>query len=510
MARSTPSAKRRSKRKPGSAATNEGSPPLAFAIVGRPNVGKSTLLNRLVGRSVALVHDAPGVTRDWRESEARWGDIAVQLFDTPGLEEAEPDSLESRMREQAQAAINRADQILFVYDARAGVTPYDSAFADWLRRQSKPITLLANKCEGRAANAGLAEGHALGLGDPLPISAEHNEGISVLIAALIEAAQQHRQHPGTPAADTKQNGEDHELKSGNGQSDPEALDLEDEAQEAQATTPPVGRLTLAVVGRPNAGKSTFINALLGEARMLTGAEAGITRDAIALPFEWKDRAFSLVDTAGLRRKARIHHSLETLSASDTLRAIRYADLVVLMVDATEALEKQDLNIARYVVDEGRGLIIAVNKWDLVRDRKALRQQLEARLDQILPQVRGVPLVTISALQGRQVGRVMQAALDVEAQWRKRVSTGPLNRWIQAEIERHPPPLVRGVRIKIRYLSQVSARPPTFVLFGTKLDALPTAYERFIVNGLRERFDLWGTPIRLLKRNQHNPYAPSQK
>jgi len=443
------------------------------AIVGRPNVGKSTLFNRLVGRRVALVDDRPGVTRDRREGEAEFGDLSFRVVDTAGLDEAASGSLEARMREQTERAIEEADLSLFLIDARAGLTPMDEHFAALLRRSGKPVVLVANKSEGRRGEAGALEAYALGLGEPVQISAEHGEGMADLYQAVDLALQ----------------------ASGlAGEGEPEA----DEA----------GRpLRIAVVGRPNAGKSTLINTLVGEERLLTGPEAGITRDSIAVPWEWRGRAIELFDTAGLRRRARVQEKLEKLSVGDALRAIRFAEVVVVLIDAGQAFEKQDLQIAELVAEEGRALVIGVNKWDLVEDRSAAGRALREAADRLLPQVKGVPLVMLSGLTGSGLDGLMKAVVQAHETWNRRVPTGALNRWLTETVEQHPPPAVTGRRIRLRYMTQPKSRPPTFVAFCSRPDALPTSYTRYLVNGLRDAFDLPGVPIRLLVRGGGpNPYA----
>jgi GTPase len=439
------------------------------AIVGRPNVGKSTLFNRLVGKRLALVDDTPGVTRDRREGEGRLGPLRFRVIDTAGLEEADPKSLEGRMRRQTERAIGQADVALLLIDAREGVTPLDRHFANWLRGAGVPIVLVANKSEGRDAALAAGEAYALGLGDPLPISAEHGEGLADLHDALA---------PFAAAA---------------GERLPE---------EAAADEP----LRLAVVGRPNAGKSTLVNRLIGEERMLTGPEPGITRDAIAVPWRWNGRPVELFDTAGLRRRARITAKLERLSAADALRAVDFAHVVVLLLDAAAPLEKQDLTIGRRALDEGRGLVIAVNKWDLVEDPRAAMALVRDRLRSSLPQGEGAPVVTFSALSGKGVEKLMPAAFQVYDRWRSRVPTAELNRWLEDVLERHPPPLgASGRRVRIRYMTQAKARPPTFVAFASAPAALPEAYLRYLRRGLRETFGLGGAPIRLLLRKPKNPY-----
>jgi GTP-binding protein len=450
------------------------------AIVGRPNVGKSTLFNRLVGRRAALVDDTPGLTRDRREGAARLGPLRFRVIDTAGLEEAAEDTLESAMRRQTERALAESDLVLMLVDARAGVTPLDAHFAAWLRRTAPKVLLVVNKSEGRAAGAGILEAYELGLGEPVAISAAHGIGLADLAEALLP----YLGDDGDEAvADAPQAGE-----GGPG--------------EAEDDRP----IRLAIAGRPNVGKSTLVNALLGEERMLTGPEPGVTRDAIEVEWRWRGRAVRLVDTAGLRRRARIEEPLEKLSAGDSIAAIGLSDVVVLVLDARQMLERQDLAIARHVAEEGRALVIAVNKWDLVEDARAAQKRLGDRLETSLPQLRGVRIATVSALKGHGLDRLMDEVLAAHGVWTTRLATGPLNRWLEAMLEAHPPPLVAGRRLKLRYVTQVKARPPTFALWTSHPEALPEAYERYLINGLRERFGLAGVPVRILLRKGRNPYA----
>ena len=443
------------------------------AIVGRPNVGKSTLFNRLVGRRQALVDNTPGVTRDRREGKGALGPLRFTVIDTAGLAEAAPDSLVQRMQEQTARAAAAADVALLVVDGRAGITPDDRHFARALRRLGGPVVLVVNKCEGKAGDDGYFDSFALGIGEPVAISAEHGQGMSALYDALA---------PFAPDADADGAG-------------------------AKAGDKP---LQLAIVGRPNAGKSTLVNRLIGEERTITGPEPGITRDAIAVAWSHRGRPVSLVDTAGLRRRARVVEKLEKLSVDDALRVIRLAEVVVLTLDAEMALERQDLTIARLVADEGRALVIAVNKWDLVRDRRATLAEIRERLAESLPQIKGVPVVTLSALHGEGASRLMPAVFKTYRLWNRRISTGRLNRWLDGVVKAHPPPIAARRRIKLRYVTQVKARPPTFAAFVSKPKALPEAYQRYLVNQLRESFGLDGVPIRLLLRAGKNPYAPDGK
>ncbi|MCI0431729.1 MAG: ribosome biogenesis GTPase Der [Rhodospirillales bacterium] len=451
---------------------------LTVAIVGRPNVGKSTLFNRLVGKRLALVDDTPGVTRDRREGRARLGDLEFTVIDTAGLEEAKSGTLPARMLAHTQRAIAKANLVLFLVDARAGLTPQDEHFARLLRRARASVVLVANKSEGGAAAAGIAEAYRLGLGEPVAISAEHGEGMADLYERIAPLAA-----------------------SSSGAQEAEAAAT---PEDAEAT--PEGPLQLAIVGRPNVGKSTLVNRLIGEERLLTGPEAGITRDAIAVDWEWRGRKLRLVDTAGLRRRARVEAKLEKLSAVDALRAIRFAEVVVLVLDAAEGLEKQDLTIARLVEEEGRALVIAANKWDLVANKLAARRKLRDRIEASLSQVKGVPVVTLSALTDHNLDRLLKAVIEAYEAWNRRVSTATLNRWLEEATAAHPPPTVSGRRIRLRYMTQVKARPPTFALFASRVEELPESYPRYLVNGIRKTFDVHGVPLRLHLRKPRNPYA----
>ena len=465
------------------------------AIVGRPNVGKSTLFNRLAGKRLALVDDTPGVTRDWRAAPARVGGLDLIAVDTAGLEEAFDDSLEARMRRQTERAIDSADVVLLVIDARTGVTPMDRHFAQWLRKVRAPVILVANKCEGRAGLPGLLEAFELGLGEPVPLSAEHGEGLADLVAALLPFA------PPDPEPETETGGlstaadDEDWIEPGD--------DAETETSAAEADDRPI---QLAIVGRPNVGKSTLLNSLVGEERVLTGPEAGMTRDAITVSWRWRDRVFKLVDTAGLRRRARIDDKLEKLAVADTLRVIRLANVVVLVVDADAVLDRQDLTIARLVLDEGRALVIAVNKWDAVADRTAALGHLRDRLETSLPQARGLFTVTISALRKQGLEPLLDAVLKAYGLWNRRISTAKFNQWLGEITERHPPPLVEGRRVKLRYGTQVKTRPPTFALWVSRPTELPESYNRYLIQNLRDAFGLPGIPIRLLLRKGRNPYA----
>jgi GTPase len=466
---------------------NEKSASLAqasLAIVGRPNVGKSTLFNRLVGKKLALVDDRPGVTRDRREGEAKLADLRFTIVDTAGLEEADEGVLSVRMREQTEAAIAGCDAVLFMIDARIGLTPSDQFFAQLTRRTGKPVILLANKAESRASLAGVDEAYALGLGEPVGISAEHGEGMADLREAIVDTLPW--------------------ILDNDFEEDEEPPPYSDEYDGI------VRPMRVAVLGRPNAGKSTLINRMLGEERLLTGPEAGITRDSIGVDWQWKERPVKLFDTAGLRRRARIEDKLEKMAVSDALRAVRFAEVVVLLLDATIPFEKQDLTLADLVEKEGRALVIAINKWDLVKDQKGLLKTLQEKAGFALPQIKGTPVVPVSAAAGEGIDKLMEACFGAVEIWSKRISTSKMNRWLEAAINANAPPAVSGRRIKIKYMTQVKSRPPHFALFGNQLDNLPQSYVRYLVNNMREDFDLPGTPIRLSMRTQENPFEKGGK
>ncbi len=448
------------------------------AIVGRPNVGKSTLFNRLVGRRLALVDDQPGVTRDRREGDGKLGDLAFKVIDTAGLEDAERDSLLARMQAQTAAAIAQADAVLFLVDARAGATPADRAFADLVRRSGKPAVLVANKSEGRAGEAGVLEAYALGLGEPIAISAEHGEGLADLYEALRAA-----------------------LPEATAERPP------DESAVAPSEQPPI---RIAIVGRPNTGKSTLINRLIGEDRLLSGPEVGITRDAIAVDLNWRDRRFRVHDTAGLRRRSRIDEKLERLSVADALNAIRFAEVVIVLIDAQTPFEEQDIRIADLVEREGRAVVIAVNKWDLIEAEAGALSRLRTAVDRLLPQIKGVPVVVLSAKNGQGIDRLMEAVLQAHEVWNRRAPTAALNRFLTQAISANPPPAASGRRLRLDYMTQPKSRPPTFVLFSSRPHALPETYRRYLINGLRESFALPGTPIRLTMRAKANPYAGKKR
>jgi GTP-binding protein len=440
------------------------------AIVGRPNVGKSTLFNRLVGKKIALVDDRPGVTRDRREGDGKLFDLDFCIIDTAGFEEDDPQTLPGRMRAQTEAAVAGADVALLMIDSRAGIVPMDAEIGRWLRAGDTPVVLVANKAEGRAGNDGVLESLELGFGDPVEISAEHGEGMVELFEGLMPYVD----------AIAEEAGED-----------------EDEAED--------GPLKLAVVGRPNAGKSTMINRILGEERLITGPEAGITRDSIAVDLMWNDRPLRLIDTAGMRKKAKVQDKLEKLSVADALRAVDFAEVVVLLLDATLGLEAQDLKIADRVLEEGRALVIALNKWDVAENPSSLFQGVRKALDEGLAQARGVPMIAVSGATGKGLDQLIQAAFETRDAWSRRVTTGQLNRWFERAVEANPPPAPGGKRIKLRYITQAKTRPPSFVLFGTRVDQLPESYRRYLVNGIRRELGFGAVPVRLTLRAPKNPF-----
>jgi GTP-binding protein len=448
------------------------SAPLKVAIVGRPNVGKSTLFNRLAGKKLALVDDRPGVTRDRRYGQGRLGDLDLLLIDTAGFEDVADESLEARMRRQTELAVEEADLVLFVIDARDGVTPLDRIFADLVRRRDKPTIVIANKAEGRAGDHGVAEAHGLGMGEPVELSAEHGEGLGELYAEIAAHA---------PAP-------------------------EDEAEGDEAAGVDAPPIRIAIMGRPNAGKSTLINRLLGEDRMLTGPEAGITRDAVSVEWSWQGRKVRLVDTAGMRRKARVQEKLEKLSVQDALRAMTFAEVVVLVMDADNAFETQDLQIADLIEREGRALVYCITKWDMVAEPAQKLKELQETAERMLPQLRGAPLVALSGATGKGLDRLMPAVIKTHGNWSAKVKTRDLNDWLAMAVQRHPPPAVDGRRIRPKYMAQIKARPPTFVLFASRAPHLPDSYRRYLINSLRESFDLPGVPIRITIKSGANPYA----
>jgi len=439
------------------------------AIVGRPNVGKSTLFNRLVGKKLALVDDRPGVTRDRREGEASLLGLDFRIFDTAGYEDEDPQTLPGRMRKQTEAAVRDADVALFLIDAREGITPLDSEIGRWLRAGETPVVVVANKAESRAGEAGVLDAYRLGLGDPIPLSAEHGEGIADLFEALLPLIER---------------------------------DGEEEAEDEEDSGAP---LKIAIVGRPNAGKSTLVNRMLGEERLITGPEAGITRDSISLDWEWQGKGVRIVDTAGLRKQAKITDKLERLSRADAKRAIDMAEVVVVLLDATRGLESQDLRIAEQVIEEGRALVITINKWDVAENASSLFNGVKAALEEGLAQIKGVPVLTVSAKTGKGIDQLLGAAFELRDQWSRRIGTGELNRWFEGAIEANPPPAPGGKRIKLRYITQVKTRPPSFVVFGTRTSELPESYRRYLLNSLRRELGLGPVPLRLTMRSSKNPF-----
>lgn len=465
----------------------------SLALIGRPNVGKSTLFNRLVGKRLAIVDDTPGVTRDLREGDARLGPLRFTVIDTAGLETATDESLAGRMRKLTERAIGSADICLFMIDARVGVTPLDEELADMLRKSAKSVILAANKAEGNAGQAGLLEAYSLGLGDPIQLSAEHGEGLDdlyTLISPLADEIQARPEMAG-PAIDVTIHDEDVEI------------DEDDDSIWPTADKP----MQIAVIGRPNAGKSTLVNKLIGEERLLTGPEAGITRDAIAMHLDWENMPVRIFDTAGMRKKAKVVDKIEKLSVADGLRAVNFAEVVILLLDAAIPFEQQDLRIADYAAREGRAVVIAVNKWDIEDEKQDKLRLLKEECTRLLPQIRGVPLVTISAKTGRGIDRLRAAVEKAYRVWNRRVSTGKLNTWLEGMVSSHPPPAPNGRRIKLRYITQAKTRPPGFVVMASHADKLPESYSRYLINGLRDDFDLTGVPIRLnfRTRSDKNPY-----
>ncbi|MFN3661724.1 ribosome biogenesis GTPase Der [Yoonia sp.] len=459
-----------------------------LAIVGRPNVGKSTLFNRLVGKKLALVDDQPGVTRDLREGEGRIADLRFTVIDSAGLEEATDDSLQGRMRRLTERAVEMADVCLFMIDARAGVLPADQVFADILRKKNANVILAANKGEGRAADATILEAYALGLGEPIRISAEHGEGMGELMDVLRPISDAFEERAAIDAPETD-------------------VDVGEDDEDAPRVPTAAKPLQIAVVGRPNAGKSTLINKIIGEERLLTGPEAGITRDAISVKQVWDGVPMRIFDTAGMRKKARIQEKLEKLSVSDGLRAVKFAEVVVVLLDVEIPFEQQDLRIADLAEREGRAVVIAVNKWDTEDDKQDKLRDLRQSFERLLPQLRGAPLVTVSAKTGKGLDKLQQAIMRAHDVWNRRVTTAQLNRWLVGMLEQHPPPAPGGKRIKMRYATQVKTRPPAFVVMTSHPDLMPESYKRYLVNGLRVDFDMPGTPIRLYLRDQgdKNPY-----
>lgn len=491
--------------------------PLKLAIVGRPNVGKSTLFNRLVGKKIALVDDQPGVTRDRKMAEGRLASLPLLLIDTAGFENVKDDSLEARMRAQTEAAIAEADLVLFLVDARVGVTPEDETFAALLRKANLPVVLAANKAEGRAGEAGVFDAFSLGFGEPVGLSAEHGEGMAELYDAIRSALGEEAFERALEEAEPDYAGgagddildklahidiEDTTMSDDELVAAIEAADVDTPAAPVQADRP----IRLAIIGRPNAGKSTLINQLLKSDRLLTGPEAGITRDSITIDWEWEGRQVRLVDTAGLRRKAKVQERLERMSTAETIRSLKYADIVALVMDAHEAMEKQDLQIADLALREGRGLVLVISKWDTVQDTDSAARHIRDMANRLIPNAGGAPVVFLSGLTGRNTEKLMPAVVKVYKDWTARAKTGDLNRWLRHTVEHHPPPSVQGKRIKPRYMAQMKARPPTFVLIASRGDQMPEGYKRYLVNGIREAFDMHGVPIRLFVRQGKNPYA----
>ncbi|WP_137136159.1 ribosome biogenesis GTPase Der [Rhizobium sp. FKY42] len=471
------------------------------AIVGRPNVGKSTLFNRLVGKKLALVDDTPGVTRDRRPGDAKLVDLRFRIIDTAGLEEAGPDTLEGRMRAQTEAAIDEADLSLFVVDAKTGLTPLDKTLGEMLRRRGKPVVLVANKSEARGSDSGFYDAYTLGLGEPVPISAEHGQGMIDLRDAIVEAL-------GPEKAFGED--EDDEAETDVDVSSANFAGEGDEGEDFEPAYDDTKPLRVAIVGRPNAGKSTLINRFLGEDRLLTGPEAGITRDSISVEWDWRGRTIKMFDTAGMRRKARVQEKLEKLSVADALRAIRFAETVVIVFDATIPFEKQDLQIVDLVLREGRAAVLAFNKWDLVEDPQAFLTDLREKTERLLPQARGIRAVPISGQTGYGLDKLMQNIIDTDMVWNKRISTARLNRWLESSQIQHPPPAVSGRRIRLKYMTQVKARPPAFMISCTRSDALPESYVRYLINGLRADFQMPGVPIRIHFKSAENPYEHKRK
>lgn len=468
---------------------------LRLAIIGRPNVGKSTLFNKLAGKHLAIVDDTPGVTRDWRESDATLFGYPLVVIDTAGLEESFDDSIQGRMRKQTEAALAEANCLLFVIDGRTGVTPADEHFAEFLRKQKKPVILAVNKCENpKATQTAIGEAYALGFGEPIAMSAAHSVGFEDLFGALQPYLEEHE--PPQTADENNKIEYDGDL---------DALEGDEDFVFEQEDLDPEKHIKIAIVGRPNVGKSTLLNAIVKQERVMTGPEAGITRDAIAVDWTYKDRPFRLVDTAGMRKKAKVQNVIEKLSVEDTMRAIRLAQIVILVLDANAAFEKQDLQIADHILQEGRALIVAVNKWDTIENKTEAQEEIVYKLETSLAQTRDIPFVTLSAINGRNIERLLDTALDIYEVWNKRISTSGLNRWLGKMESQTPPPLVSGRPNRLKYITQIKTRPPTFVLWVSKPQDLPDTYKRYIINGLRRDYNIPGVPVRLLLRASKNPF-----
>ena len=497
-------------RRAGRAEEAGGQERFTLAVVGRPNVGKSTLFNRLVGKRLALVDDQPGVTRDLREGDGRLADLRFTVIDTAGLENATDDSLPARMRRLTEQAVDMADICLFVVDARQGLAPDDFVFAEILRKRAAHVLLAANKAEGRAGESGALDAYRLGLGDPILISAEHGEGMEDLYSALRPIADLFAEQYREAARRAAQDATARSVAESDSDSAVVDVDVDADAEHAEGDGASDRALRIAIMGRPNAGKSTLVNHIIGEDRLLTGPEAGITRDSIGLEAEWGGRRIKIYDTAGMRKKAKVVNKLEKLSVDDALRAIRFAEVVVILSDVGGPFETQDLKLVDLAHREGRALVLGVNKWDLEEEKQRKLAELKEKVDRLLPQARGAPLVALSGLTGRGVDRLRDGVLSAYKAWNARISTARLNRWLAVQAERHPPPAPGGRRIRLRYMTQAKTRPPTFVLFASRPDDLPESYVRFLVNGLRETFQLEGAPIRLLLRGAENPYAGKAK
>lgn len=467
-----------------------------LALIGRPNVGKSTLFNRFAGKKLAIVDDTPGVTRDWREADGSLFDRDIHIIDTAGLEESFDDSIQGRMRQQTEAALKNADAVLFMIDGRAGVTPLDQHFASWLRKQKFHTILVVNKGENeKAIQTAMGEAYSLGLGEPVAVSAEHGTGMEDIYHALTPF------FPEEEEVETEQ-----DTNNSENFGDLDELEGREDFEFEQEDDDPEKPLKIAIVGRPNVGKSTLLNAIVEDQRVMTGPEAGITRDAIAVDWNYKDRRFKLVDTAGMRRKAKVQNAIEKMSVEDSMRAIRLAQIVILVIDANAILEKQDLQIAEHIIEEGRALVVAVNKWDSVEDRDDALEELAHKFDTSLAQIKDIPWQSISALNGRNINKLLDRALDAYTVWNKRISTAKLNQWLQKMESQNPAPLISGRRNRLKYITQIKTRPPTFALWVSRPEKLPPAYKRYIINGLRKDYGIPGTPIRLLVRRSKNPYA----